>query len=178
MHCRNSCVYTIRMHTKNGEWIPNVRSREVPYSNVGYPMHAKGGHYTQPKRLFIHSVHRVIHRANVEEWRISAVFHGVIHNIHSFSTAVIHCGLHCGYACGQCCRALYPCLHMCHKCINMQSGVCLLACSCGFGLDLCRILQTGKRRKFAKIPDPQRIFRERAAKCQADAESVCIADTP
>ena len=46
--------------------------------------------YTQPKSVFIHSIHRVIHKSTGEKWRNIAVSPEVIHIIHRFSTVVIH----------------------------------------------------------------------------------------
>ncbi len=38
--------------------------------------------YAQPKRLFIHSIHRVIHNSTGEKWRNIGVFHGFHRFIH------------------------------------------------------------------------------------------------
>lgn len=57
--------------------------------------------YAQPKTLFIHSFHRVIHMSGGEKWRNIAVFTGVVHIVHRLSTFLIPNVNLCGYACGH-----------------------------------------------------------------------------
>ncbi len=52
--------------------------------------------YAQPKTLFIHSIHRVIHKNQGKKWRNIAVSTGVIHIIHRFSTTFIPNTFICG----------------------------------------------------------------------------------
>ena len=58
-------------------------------------------YYAQPKTVFIHTFHRVIHSFSREKWRKNALSTGFIHIIHRFSTGFIPNDFICGYACGH-----------------------------------------------------------------------------
>ena len=101
MPCRISFVYTLSLHTKTGPFRRNVRLRRAGFSFIRAICSLSVSVYAQPKTVFIHSVHRVIHNSNLKNPRKIADFRGIIPIIHSLSTTLIRYAFICGYSCGH-----------------------------------------------------------------------------
>ena len=158
MRCRKSFVYTDAMHTKNGASGANVRLRSAVTIFLECLFIFTICPYAQPKTLFIHRIHRVIHSFSSGKCRNYAVSSEIIHIIHRLSTTLIPSGFSCGYSCGYPFRQFPACLQMCHSCIFMH----VRACSCG---NCCFIRSAPRPKtpipkvsKVTKMSNPQRIM--------------------
>lgn len=156
MSCRKSAVYTKCLHTSGMSDSANVRRADKDWIPLDRIFMDAPWVYAQPKTVFIHKIHRVIHSAMRRKCRRIAVFGPLIHIIHRLSTGVIHYEVICGYSCGHSYRGKQRCLSGEMQCIIIHVRACSQAENCTFRAVNRPENPMAKFSKVTKMSNPQR----------------------